>query len=164
MSQGREIRCYDYVNHPYEQVRDALRAGFAEVFSRPPSRLLPARGRWHRSCAPASARLRSRPRSAISVKPWKRQLLKPDCSWNGKSASMPHLFPFMQARVGNLSVDGRETQLDFHGLYEAAAGPGWKSIERHGGTSHRGGRGSPVCERCGWISARDVEQTGSERR
>jgi hypothetical protein len=24
MSIGREIRCYDYVNHPYTQVRDAL--------------------------------------------------------------------------------------------------------------------------------------------
>jgi hypothetical protein len=24
MSKGREIRCYDYVNHPYAQVRDAL--------------------------------------------------------------------------------------------------------------------------------------------
>ena len=25
MSKGREIRCYDYVNQPYEKVRDALR-------------------------------------------------------------------------------------------------------------------------------------------
>ena len=25
MSKGREIRCYDYVNHPYERVRDALK-------------------------------------------------------------------------------------------------------------------------------------------
>ena len=24
MSKGREIHCYDYVNHPYEQVRGAL--------------------------------------------------------------------------------------------------------------------------------------------
>ena len=27
MSKGREIRCYDYVNHPYERVRDALMPG-----------------------------------------------------------------------------------------------------------------------------------------
>jgi hypothetical protein len=25
MTEGREIRFYDYMNHPYEQVRDALR-------------------------------------------------------------------------------------------------------------------------------------------
>jgi hypothetical protein len=32
MSKGREIRCYDYVNHPYEQVRDALRQDALTVF------------------------------------------------------------------------------------------------------------------------------------
>jgi hypothetical protein len=29
---GREIRCYDYVNHPYEHVRDALRQDALTVF------------------------------------------------------------------------------------------------------------------------------------
>jgi hypothetical protein len=32
MSKGREIRCYDYVNHPYERVRDALRQDALIVF------------------------------------------------------------------------------------------------------------------------------------
>ena len=32
MSKGREIRCYDYVNHPYERVRDALRQDALSVF------------------------------------------------------------------------------------------------------------------------------------
>jgi hypothetical protein len=32
MSTGREIRCFDYVNHPYEQVREALIADAATVF------------------------------------------------------------------------------------------------------------------------------------
>ena len=32
MSIRREIRCYDYVNHPYEHVRDALRQGALAVF------------------------------------------------------------------------------------------------------------------------------------
>ena len=32
MSKGREIRCYDYVNHPYEQVRDALSKDSLAVF------------------------------------------------------------------------------------------------------------------------------------
>src|ERR1700686_5083236 len=32
MSTGREIRCFDYVNHPYEQVRDALTKDAPAVF------------------------------------------------------------------------------------------------------------------------------------
>src|SRR6476646_6389537 len=32
MGKGREIRCYDYVNHPYEQVRDALSKDALAVF------------------------------------------------------------------------------------------------------------------------------------
>ncbi len=32
MSKGREIRCYDYVNHPYERVRDALKRDAITVF------------------------------------------------------------------------------------------------------------------------------------
>src|SRR5262245_38169131 len=32
MTKGREIRCFDYVNHPYEGVRDALAANALEVF------------------------------------------------------------------------------------------------------------------------------------
>jgi hypothetical protein len=32
MSKGREIHCYDYVNHPYEQVRDALSKDALAVF------------------------------------------------------------------------------------------------------------------------------------
>lgn len=32
MNKAREIRCYDYVNHPYEQVRDALGKDALAVF------------------------------------------------------------------------------------------------------------------------------------
>jgi hypothetical protein len=32
MSKGREIHCYDYVNHPYEQVRAALSKNAPAVF------------------------------------------------------------------------------------------------------------------------------------
>jgi len=34
MSKGFEIRCYDYVNHPYEKVRDALKREALDVFQR----------------------------------------------------------------------------------------------------------------------------------
>ena len=32
MSTGREIRSYDYVNHPYDRVRDTLKQNALEVF------------------------------------------------------------------------------------------------------------------------------------
>jgi len=32
ISKGSEIRCYDYVNHPDERVRDALRQDALTVF------------------------------------------------------------------------------------------------------------------------------------
>ena len=32
MSKGRQIHCYDYVNHPYEQVRGALSKDAPAVF------------------------------------------------------------------------------------------------------------------------------------
>ena len=32
MSKGREIHCYDYVNHPYEKVRGALSKDAPAVF------------------------------------------------------------------------------------------------------------------------------------
>ena len=32
MSKDREIRCFDYVNRPYERVRDALTRGAPELF------------------------------------------------------------------------------------------------------------------------------------
>jgi len=32
MSKGREIRCYDYVNHPFARVRDALSKDAPRLF------------------------------------------------------------------------------------------------------------------------------------
>ncbi len=32
MSTGRQIRSYDYVNHPYDRVRDTLKQNALEVF------------------------------------------------------------------------------------------------------------------------------------
>ena len=34
MDQPHELRCYDYVNHPYPVVRDALRADLGGIFER----------------------------------------------------------------------------------------------------------------------------------
>lgn len=52
----REIRSYDYVNQPYEPVRDALKQGAASVFERA-TRLAEARrgSCWSRSAWKSAA-------------------------------------------------------------------------------------------------------------
>jgi hypothetical protein len=46
----QEIRSYDYVNHPYAKVREALVADPAGIFRAATGRRPPARDRWRRSC------------------------------------------------------------------------------------------------------------------
>ena len=128
MSTGREIRSYDYVNRPYERVRDALRQNALTVF---------------RSATKAAA---SRAQSVaselhvdfggiglktdinISVKnvdekvphatstPRTRLLLE----W--EAATMPRLFPLMKGELSVYPLTSTETQLDFCGVYEPPFG------------------------------------------
>lgn len=128
MSKGREIRCFDYVNHPYDRVRDALIADAPAVFQ---------------SATKAAA---SRARSIasglrvnfggievatdidISVNKIEEKAFEPMAApstrltleW--KATSMPSLFPFMQAELDLYPLTATETQLDFFGLYEPPLG------------------------------------------
>ena len=134
MSTGREIRSYDYVNRPYERVRDALRQNALTVF---------------RSATKAAA---SRAQSVaselhvdfggiglktdinISVKnvdekvphatstPRTRLLLE----W--EAATMPRLFPLMKGELSVYPLTSTETQLDFCGVYEPHFGAVGKTM------------------------------------
>jgi hypothetical protein len=134
MSTGREIRSYDYVNRPYERVRDALRQNALTVF---------------RSATKAAA---SRAQSVaselhvdfggiglktdinISVKnvdekvphatstPRTRLLLE----W--EAATMPRLFPLMKGELSVYPLTSTETQLDFCGVYEPPFGAVGKTM------------------------------------
>lgn len=123
MSQGREIRSYDYVNHPYEQVRDALRADSLKVFQSATksaaSRARSVASELRASIGPVEVAAEI----SISVKPMEETASEARLQLEWESASMPHLFPFMQAELAIYPLTGRETQLDFHGLYEPPLGP-----------------------------------------
>jgi hypothetical protein len=122
-----EIHCYDYVNHPYERVRDALRNDAVRVFH----------------SATTSAIVRAKPIATelhvdlggIGVKadvkvcvrnveekvdtipsPTTRLLLE----WEATTA--PRLFPFMRAEFSIYPITPTETQLDFLGHYEPPFG------------------------------------------
>ena len=127
MSKGREIRCYDYVNHPYERVRDVLRLDALNVFQ------LATKAAAHRAQSIA-AELHVEIRGigvksdiTISVKnsdetpdavsgPTTRLLLE----W--EAATMPQLFPLMQGELSIYPLTPTETQLDFSGVYEPPFG------------------------------------------
>jgi hypothetical protein len=128
MSTGREIRSYDYVNRPYERVRDALRQNALTIFR----------------SATKSAAARAQSIAAelhvdfggigvktdinISIKnieekivdatstPTTRLLLE----W--EAASVPGLFPLMKGELSVYPLTSTETQLDFSGFYEPPFG------------------------------------------
>jgi hypothetical protein len=128
MSTGREIRSYDYVNHPYERVRDALRQNALTVFQ---SATKAAASRAQSVAAELHVDFRG-----IAVKtdinisvgsieediveatstPTTRLLLE----W--EAATMPDLFPLMKGELSVYPLTATETQLDFSGVYEPPLG------------------------------------------
>jgi hypothetical protein len=133
MSKRREIRCYDYVNHPYRQVRDALRQDALTVFR---SATKAAASRAQSIAAELhldSGGLGIKSDINISVKnveekvdplssPVTRLLLE----W--EAATLPGLFPFMKAELSIYPLTASETQLDFSGVYEPPFGALGKAL------------------------------------
>jgi len=121
---AKEIRCFDYVNHPYERVREILARDALDVFQRA------TRVAASRADAVASAlhvqvgTLEVGAEIAISVKGMKEEdpagrTLAPGTrlhlEW--ESARSPRLFPLMQAELAFYPLTATETQLDFTGHY-----------------------------------------------
>jgi hypothetical protein len=128
MTKGQHIRVFDYVNHPYEKVRDALKANAVQAFNRA------TRGAATRADALASqlhvniAGIDVGKDIAIST---------PDVvetpgvgrnppvtrlRFEWKATESPGLFPLMHAELAVYPLTARETQLDFSGTYEPPLG------------------------------------------
>jgi hypothetical protein len=134
MSKGREIRCCDYVNHPYEQVRNALRQDALSVFQ---SATKAAASRAQSIAAELHVDMGGigvKTDIKISVKdveenvldamstPATRLLLE----W--EAATMPRLFPLMKAELSIYPLTSTETQLDFLGVYDPPFGAVGKAM------------------------------------
>jgi hypothetical protein len=128
MSKGPEIRCYDYVNHPYEQVRAALKRDALTVFQSATkaaaSRAQSVAAELHVDVGgvgvTADIRIavnsvEEKTADAMST-PATRMLLE----W--EAASNPGLFPLMKAELAMYPLTATETQLDFWGVYEPPFG------------------------------------------
>ena len=128
MATGREIRCYDYVNRPYAEVRDALSNGALAVFQ---SATTAAASRA-RSIASALhvdfggvgleadirisvKNIEEKVSEAMSAPVTRLQL-----EW--EAAGMPRLFPLMKGEISIYRLTATETQLDFSGVYEPPLG------------------------------------------
>jgi len=128
MTKSREIRCFDYVNHPYTRVRDALVANALEIF-RAATRAAASRAHGVASQLRVEIggielgtdieidvrEIEERPTATASTPRTCLQL-----EW--EAARRPHLFPFMRAELAIYPLTPSETQLDFSGRYEPPLG------------------------------------------
>jgi hypothetical protein len=128
MSNPREIHCYDYVNHPYEQVRGALSKDALAVFQSA-TKSAAARARSIASelrvdiggigidadIRISVTNIEEKAPEAISDPATRLQL-----EW--EAATMPRLFPLMKAELSIYPLTATETQLDFLGVYEPPLG------------------------------------------
>lgn len=134
MSKGREIRCYDYVNRPYEEVRDALVKDALSIFQSA-TKAAASRARsvaaglrvdlggvaLEAEIAISVKNIEEKPAAAMSEPMMRLQL-----EW--QAARMPGLFPIMQGELAAYPLTSTETQLDFSGVYEPPLGPVGKAL------------------------------------
>jgi hypothetical protein len=133
--QGREIRCYDYVNHPYARVRDVLMQNAVTVFQsatkNAASRAQSVAAELHidfggigvttdikisvKSVAERVSQANSIPTTTLQLE------------W--EAATMPRLFPLMNGELSVYPLTATETQLDFSGVYEPPFGAVGKSMD-----------------------------------
>jgi hypothetical protein len=129
MTKPREIRTYEYVNHPYEGVRDMLLADPLETFR---AATHAATDRAHAVAAAlrvniAGVDLGKEVRITVGA-PLQQEgeLGRPPSTripieW--EAASRPGLFPLMSGELALYPITGTETQLDFGGTYQPPMGP-----------------------------------------
>jgi hypothetical protein len=134
MSKGREIRCYDYVNHPYEQVQRVLTKDALAVFQ---SATKAAAARAESVASELRVDLGGIALEADINISLKNIDEKESAAMSGpvtrlrlewEAARMPRLFPFMKADLAIYPLTSTETQLDFSGVYEPPLGPLGKAM------------------------------------
>ncbi len=130
----REIRSYDYVNHPYERVRDALSQNAVTVFR---TATKAAASRAHSVAAELHVDFRGIGVTTdinISVKSVEEKLVdlvsipitRLQLTWEASTA--PRLFPLMNGELAVYPLTSTETQLDFFGAYEPPLGAVGKTM------------------------------------
>ncbi len=128
MADRQDIRSYDYVNHPYLRVRDALVADPPGVF-RGATRAAAARAEsvaaaLHVQVAGLEVgteiELTIGEIEEVDSSGYASKITRVPVSW--QAARRPRLFPLMDAVLAVYALTATETQLDFLGHYEPPLG------------------------------------------
>ena len=126
MTKGRLIRTFDYVNHPYDRVRDALRSNAVEIFQ---SATQAAASRAHNVAGglhvniggiKIGAEIDLTVHGMVEEEGRAGPVLRIDIEW--AAAKAPRLFPLMNGRLDVYALSSSESQLDFSGQYEPPLG------------------------------------------
>jgi hypothetical protein len=134
VSKGRQIHCYDYVNHPYEQVRSALSNNAPAVFQSATkaaatrAQSIASELRLEIGGIGIETDIRVSVKN-IEVKERKARsapATRLELEW--KAEKMAHFFPVMKADLFIYPITATETQLDFNGRYEPPLGPLGKAV------------------------------------
>lgn len=128
MSKAKTIRVYDYINRPYEVVREKLSVDALNVF-RNATKIAALRAKTVASelhvniagieigtdISISVKSIEDQPKKAASPPVTRLQL-----EW--EASKMPRLFPFMKAELSIYPLTSTETQLDLSGSYEPPFG------------------------------------------
>jgi hypothetical protein len=139
MSQPRSLHCYEYIDRPYERVRQRLHHDPAKLLQRATTSAAARAGSLIASLRVQVAGVeigvgvrilvrRIRDQTAPSGEPAGTRL---ELSW--EAAQMPALFPAMLAEVSARPLSATETQLDVDGSYWPPLGPVGNAIDAAGG-------------------------------
>jgi len=129
MSERREVRAFDYVNHPYERVREALTKSPEEVFRSATRaatdrvRSLAAELRVNLGGIEVGAEIDISVLDVTEVEkgPTSGPATRLRLEW--EAARHKRLFPLMTGTLSAYRLTATETQLDFSGTYDPPLGP-----------------------------------------
>jgi hypothetical protein len=128
MSEGRIIHVYDYVNLPYETVRERLTGDAAGVFRNATkvaaerARTIASELRVNIAGIEVSKEIAIKVNSVEDVPASGRTSQKTKISLEWEAADMPRLFPLMRAELFVYPLTSSETQLDLDGRYDPPLG------------------------------------------
>src|SRR5262245_22405262 len=129
MSEAKTIRCYQYVNCPYEKVRDALRRDALGLFQRATTAAATRAKALVSSLRVEALGVELGTDAVIVVRAAVEELNPPGIhtprlrlSIEWRAARGGSCFPVMHAELSVYALDKDETQLDFEGRYEPPLG------------------------------------------
>lgn len=135
MSKRHEVRSFDYVNHPYDDVRTALTSEAASIFraatTAAASRAEAVASELHVELAGLNvskgiAISLGHPEE-VPAGPTSVPVTRMPLEW--EAADRPRLFPLMKGELSIYPLTATETQLDFAGVYDPPLGPLGEAID-----------------------------------